>query len=63
MMSFCVIKTKAYLNAFKTMMSSINGFKTCINIVSLTLELRMLHICDARGRALSAAVAFLRQSS
>ena len=29
----------------------------------LTLELRMSHICDARGRALNAAVAFLRQSS
>ena len=29
----------------------------------LTLELRMSHICDARGRALSAAVAFLRRSS
>jgi len=29
----------------------------------LTLELRMSHICDARGRALSAAVAFWRQSS
>ena len=27
----------------------------------LTLELRMSHICDARGRALSGA--FLRQSS
>ena len=29
----------------------------------LTLELRMSHICDVRRRALSAAVAFLRQSS
>ena len=29
----------------------------------LTLELRMSHTCDTRGRALSAAVAFLRQNS
>ena len=29
----------------------------------LTLELRMSHICDVRGRALSAAVAYSRQSS
>ena len=32
---------------------------TCV----LTLELQMSHICNVRGRALSAAVAFLRQSS
>ena len=30
---------------------------------TLTLELRMSHICDARGRALSVVAAFLRQSS